>query len=333
MSKKPKSKPKSPVNDQTAKQVQKQAQKQGKSRAKANATAQSHWRKAGTALAIHGGAGPELGREYRAERLQLTQTILNGRDALLDGVCALDVVTMMVKALEASGLYAAGKGTAPNTDGVFEMDASIMDGATRKAGAVAALSGYKSAVDIARGVMERTPHVMLAGAGAAQFALAHNYADIPNPHDYFTPTAPQTPVDPGALAHGTVGAVARDAAGNLAAATSTGGVFFKLPGRVGDTPLIGAGTWADKRVAVSCTGQGEYFIRAAVAADVSARMVYGGQSLKKATKGALADMAAQGGEGGLIAVDSAGRIALPFTSPALKRAWITKNGEGRAQAY
>lgn len=286
-----------------------------------------------TALAIHGGAGPSPDADYTQQLAHLHDTVADGGVMLAAGAPALDVVAAMVKALEASGLYAAGKGTAPNTDGVFEMDASIMDGATRNAGSVAALSGYESAVDVARGVMDHTPHVMLAGAGAAQFAGAQGYAAISRPDDYFTPTAPQTPVDPGALAHGTVGAVARDTMGNLAAATSTGGVFFKLAGRVGDTPLIGAGTWADRRVAVSCTGQGEYFMRAAVAVDVSARMVYGGQSLKKATRGALGDMAAQGGEGGLIAVDAKGRIALPFTSPALKRAWLDRRGEPHAAAY
>ncbi len=285
------------------------------------------------ALVIHGGAGPSPDRDYTRELTHLRDVVAKGRDALGAAASSLDVVTDMVTTLEASGYYAAGKGTAPNTDGVFEVDASIMDGATRKAGAVAALTGFESAVQVARGVMERTPHVMLAGSGAAQFAAKQGFPAIADPEGYFTPTAPQTPVDPSALAHGTVGAVARDQHGHLAAATSTGGVFFKLPGRVGDTPLIGAGTWADTRVAVSCTGQGEYFIRAAVAADVAARIAYGRQSLDKATKGALADMAKQGGEGGLIAVDHRGRIAMPFTSPALKRAWIDRKGEPQSAAY
>ncbi len=285
-----------------------------------------------TSLVIHGGAGPDASRDYQKEVEHLRDVAAEGAVQLREGRTALDIAQHLVSVLEDSGLYAAGRGSGPNLEGVYEVDASIMDGASRRAGAVAALVGFESAVDVARAVMERTPHVMLAGLGAARFAAMEGFATIPDPHAYFTSTAPDEPPEPGTLAHGTVGAVVRDAEGRLAAATSTGGVFYKLPGRVGDTPLIAAGTWADERVAVSCTGQGEYFIRAAAAADVAARMTYGGQSLAKAAAGAVADMAKQGGEGGLIAVDRKGRIAMPFNAPVLKRAWLDRRGEPQAAA-
>ncbi|MDX2235605.1 MAG: isoaspartyl peptidase/L-asparaginase [Hyphomonadaceae bacterium] len=277
------------------------------------------------ALALHGGAGPTRERTYEREEAHM-RGVLDAAAAQLEaGVGALDVVTAAVAALEASGLHIAGKGASANADGVWELDAAVMDGPTRKAGAVAALVGFESPVAVARAVMDRTPHVLLAGAGAAAFASAQGFARIAEPAAYYTP-ATSRPVRPGELAHGTVGAVARDRSGRLAAATSTGGLLRKMPGRIGDTPLIGAGTWADKRCAVSCTGQGELFIRANVAADVSARMVYGGQSLHAAAAGALADMAQLGGDGGLIAVDAEGEITTPFVSDGMKRAMANADG-------
>jgi L-asparaginase/beta-aspartyl-peptidase (threonine type) len=173
--------------------------------------------------------------------------------------------------------------------------------------------------------MEKSPHVLLAGAGAAAFAKDQGLAPVTDPAAYYTPASSQFSA-PGDLAHGTVGAVARDKAGRLAAATSTGGVLRKRAGRVGDTPLIGAGTWADRRVAVSCTGQGEYFIRANVAADVSARMLYARQTVHAAAAGALADMAALGGDGGMIAIDCDGEIAVPFVSEGMKRGMANSTG-------
>lgn len=277
------------------------------------------------ALALHGGAGPTRERTYAREEAHM-RGVLDETAAMLDaGASALDAVTHAVQALEASGFHIAGCGADANADGVWELDAAIMDGATRKAGAVAALVGFESPVGVARAVMERTPHVLLAGAGAAAFAGREGFARVADPAAYYTPAVAR-PVKPGELAHGTVGAVAKDRAGGLAAATSTGGLLHKLPGRVGDTPLIGAGTWADGRCAVSCTGQGELFIRANVAADVSARIAYARQSLHAAAAGALADMAALGGDGGLIAVDAEGALAAPFVSDGMKRGLANASG-------
>lgn len=281
-------------------------------------------------IVLHGGAGPCRKDAYPAEEALLADLAARAFKAMSEGATALDAACAAVAALEDSGLFIAGRGASPNAAGDYELDAAVMDGSRRTAGAVASLIGYKSPIAAARAVMEHTPHVMLAGAGAAAFAAARALEPVADPSSYFTPSAGSRSVRPEDLAHGTVGAVARDASGGLAAATSTGGVLGKLPGRVGDSPLIGAGTWADERVAVSCTGQGEYFMRAAAAADVSARIRYGGQTLEEAAAGALADMARQGGDGGIIAIDAEGRMVLPFTSHGMKRAWT--DAEGRAHA-
>ncbi len=277
------------------------------------------------AMALHGGAGPVRDKTYEREEAHMRALLDEGAAMLDGGASALDVATAMVKALEASGFHIAGKGASANADGVWELDASIMDGATRKAGAVAALVGFESPIEVARAVMEKTPHVLLAGAGAVAFADKHAMRRVADPHAYYTPATSRL-VAPGELAHGTVGAVVKDKHGGLAAATSTGGLLNKMPGRIGDTPLIGAGTWADTRCAVSCTGQGELFIRANVAADVTARILYARQSLHAAAAGALADMAALGGDGGLIAVDADGEIATPFVSEGMKRAVANASG-------
>jgi L-asparaginase/beta-aspartyl-peptidase (threonine type) len=282
-------------------------------------------------LALHGGAGPTRSRTYEKEEAHMAALLDEGAGMLARGASALDVVEAMVKALESSGFHIAGKGAAANAAGVWELDASIMDGAARTAGAVSALVGYESPIAVARGVMERTPHVLLTSQGAAEFAAKHGFARI-DPASYYTPASSRL-VQPGELAHGTVGAVARDTQGRLAAATSTGGLLGKTPGRVGDSPLIGAGTWADKRVAVSCTGQGEYFIRANVAADVSARMAYAHQSVHAAGAAALADMAALGGDGGLIAIDAAGEVALPFVSEGMKRGVAKSDGTREVKTF
>ena len=202
-----------------------------------------------------------------------------------------------------------------------------MDGSTRKAGAVAALQGFKSPVLAARAVMDRTPHVMLVGEGAALFALDQGLEMIGDEAAWFTQAGQgEDNHPPGTLAHGTVGCCVLDAQGRLAAATSTAGVFGKMPGRVGDTAIPAAGSWADAGVAVSGTGQGEYFIRTAACAQVGWR-VGAGQSLAEATAAVIADIGSLGGDGGLIALDATGAIAHPFNSQGMKRAWLTTDGD------
>jgi isoaspartyl peptidase/L-asparaginase-like protein (Ntn-hydrolase superfamily) len=276
------------------------------------------------ALALHGGAGAIARRVYEREEAHMAELLDQGAAMLAHGQSALDVVTAMAEALEACGLHLAGKGAVPNAAGVVELDASVMDGLTRKAGAVAALVGFVSPVRVARGVMEKTPHVLLAGDGAAQFAGEQGFERVDDPATYYTPAASGITSAPAPM--GTIGAVARDRNGRLAAATSTAGVRGKMHGRVGDTPIIGAGCWADERAAVSCTGIGEYFMRVNAAADVSARIAYAGESLTDAASGVIDQVGRLGGQGGLIAVDADGNIAAPFDTQGMKRAIASSSG-------
>jgi len=276
------------------------------------------------ALALHGGAGNYIQSEQDAQIEHLRGVAEQGRTMLLGGASALDVVEALAVQLEDAGLYVAGKGTGPNSAGEYELDACIMDGDSRDVGAVAALKGYKNPVRVARAVLEHTPHVMLAGRGAETFAAHQNCQPVEKPLEYYVIRGVTRL--PHELDTGTIGVVARDNKGRLAAATSTGGLLGKMAGRIGDSPLPGAGCWADERVAVSCTGQGEYFIKAATAADISARMAYAKTPLADAAKGALADMKKQGGYGGVIALGQTGQPTMPFTSQGMRRAWIDADG-------
>lgn len=275
--------------------------------------ADSRW-----ALALHGGAGVEPGRSYaRAER-ELEKLVLDGERRLAAGDPAIEVVIDLVADMEASGLFVAGRGSGRNVLGEVELDASVMDGAARTCGAVAALQGVRSAIHAAKTVMRRSDHVLLVGAGASRFALDEGLDPIGDLDAWLTEPDGYDPAD-SAQTHGTVGAVALDQDGRLAAATSTGGVYNALPGRVGDTAVIGAGTWADDAVAVSCTGEGEAFLRAC-AAHAVARAVAAGQTPQSAADAVLAAVSERGGDGGLILVTAKGEVTMAFNTPGMKRA-------------
>jgi isoaspartyl peptidase/L-asparaginase-like protein (Ntn-hydrolase superfamily) len=291
-----------------------------------------------TVLAIHGGAGTMPRRAMTSARATayrqgLDEALSSGYELLQRGAPALDAAIAAVVAMEDSPLFNAGRGAVYNAEGRHELDAAVMDGATLRAGAVACVSRIRNPVLAARAVMEQSRHVLLAGKGAERFAREQGLKTAPA--SYF-----HTPERLAALKanlkshHGTVGAVALDRDGNLAAATSTGGYTGKLPGRVGDSPLVGAGTYADNRAcAVSGTGLGEAFIRALVAYDVAARMRYRGDSLPAAARAALANVARLGGDGGLVAVDRKGNVAMPFNSEGMYRAAVDRHGKRTIAIY
>lgn len=274
------------------------------------------------ALAIHGGAGPRVPRDEEPYREALAAALEAGWRALAGG--ALDAVQAAVELLEDSPLFNAGRGSVLTADGRVEMDAAIAS--ATGAGAVACVTRVRHPVRLARGVMERTPHLLVAGRGAEALAVEWDLETM-KPDWFVVPrererlartTAPET-----AAGGGTVGAVARDSGGALAAATSTGGVRGQLPGRVGDSPLLGAGTWADERCAVSATGDGEAVIRAVAGYEI-ARLVAAGAPLGDAADRVLReDVAAQGGTGGVIAIGAEGPPALRFTTAMMHRAWRT----------
>ncbi len=275
------------------------------------------------AFALHGGAGAIAGRNYAIVEEHLGDLTATCQAMLEDGKAALEVVEFAVMELENSGMYVAGRGSAPNSAGYVELDASIMHGPSREAGAVAALPGFENPICIARGVMEKTPHVLLAGTGAQAFAREHGYTEVLNPNEYYVLPVGVTEQDLNeSSAHGTVGAVALDRSGELAAATSTGGTFGKLEGRVGDTPLIGPGTWADDNIAISCTGIGEHIIRAGGAVSIACAYK-AGVALDAAVQDMLDEVKRLGGDAGVIAVSRDLGIAMPYNSDGMKRASVS----------
>jgi beta-aspartyl-peptidase (threonine type) len=313
-------------------------------------------------LVIHGGAGtitrknmtPEKEKAYQ-ESLQ--QALQAGYAVLKKGGTSMDAVEAAIHIMEESPLFNAGKGAVFTNEGKNELDASMMDGKTLKAGAVAGVTVVKSPITLARTVMEASEHVMLAGKGAEQFARERGL-EIVDPSYFYTETRfkqlnkakEEEKVqldhsgDKGSLDEniftegnkfGTVGAVALDAFGNLAAGTSTGGMTNKRWGRIGDAPVIGAGTYANNQTcAVSATGHGEFFIRSVVAYDISALMEYKGISLKQAAdEVVMKKLVQRGGEGGVIAVDAKGNVAMPFNSEGMYRGYIKADGKPTVLIY
>jgi len=280
-------------------------------------------------IAVHGGAGalprakltPAHEKRVRAalrEALEAGHRILRRRGS------ALDAVTAAVTVLEDSGVFNAGRGACVNAAGEVELDASIMDGRSQRAGAVAIVRNIRNPIVAARRVMERTPHVVLGGQGAERFARREGLALVSSKYFFSKRRA----------RHGTVGAVALDAHRNLAAATSTGGYTGKLPGRIGDSPIVGAGTWADNRsCAVSSTGTGEFFLRTAAAYDLAARMRYARLPLARAAAAALREVARLRGGGGFLALDRRGNLAMPFNTAGMYRAAVDRSGRVRVAIY
>lgn len=319
------------------------------------------------AIAIHGGAGTilrsSLTAEQEARYLEALRSIANaGNEVLAQGGSALDAVSLAVSLLEDCPLFNAGKGAVFTNAGTIEMDAAIMDGKNRRAGAVACVQNVRNPVRAARAVMEHSSHVLMAGKGAEEFLRQHGlsfedpsyfyteerYAQLQRArqasgvlldHDaanLLTATSAQetAPIDPDKK-FGTVGAVALDLHGNLAAATSTGGMTNKLPGRVGDTPVLGAGCYADNQTAaLSATGTGEAFMRSLALHDISEQMQYLGLSLEQAANNVVMNkLPLYEGQGGIIGIDRQGNIVLPFNTEGMYRAWQRLGEEATAAIY
>ena len=313
-------------------------------------------------LVIHGGAGTILKSNMTPEKEKLYKQGLQnaldaGNDILKKGGSALDAVEATIKILEDDSLFNAGKGAVFTNEGKNELDASIMDGKTLKAGAVAGVTNIKNPITAARAVMDKSEHVMMAGKGAEEFA-AMNGCETVNPSYFFTTqrwldlqeakkedslkalhkdstTGLLKQPDNHDYKYGTVGAVALDMDGNLAAATSTGGMTDKRYGRVGDSPIIGAGTYADNNTcAISCTGWGEYYIRLVMAKTISDKMQFAHESLKDAAdEMILKKLPALGGDGGLIAVDKNGNFVMSFDTDGMYRGYVKSSGESKIEIY
>ena len=275
---------------------------------------------------MHGGAGPVAGRDYSVVEDHLRELTEEGKARLEAGDAALDVVEYAVADMESSGLCVAGRGSAPNTAGYVELDASIMDGATRSAGAVAAIVGVVNPVSVARRIMQETPHVMLTGRGALAFAREQCLEEVADPDSYYVLPVGVYEGEIYEQKHGTIGAVALDKSGGLAAATSTGGIFGKLEGRVGDSPMIGAGTWADDDIGISCTGTGEHIIRAGGAISIACK-VKAGATAETAIDEMLVEVRRLGGDAGIIVVTRDGKIAMAYNSDGMKRASVSSGEE------
>jgi len=310
-----------------------------------------------TAIVIHGGAGTILKANMTDEteaayRAKLEEALRAGHAILEEGGASVDAVIAAVQIMEESELFNAGKGAVFTSEGTNELDAAIMDGATRNSGAVAGLKRVKSPIALARVVMEKSPHVMMIGMGAETYAEENSLEMVENSYFYterryrslqralereadassslpFDSSVPHDlPLSPNGDKYGTVGAVALDADGNIAAGTSTGGMTNKKFGRVGDVPVIGAGTYADNRTAgISATGHGEYFIRGVVAYDIASRMDYAGEDLNTAADAVVMDKLTElGGTGGIVALDRSGAIAMPFNTEGMYRGFIDVDG-------
>lgn len=285
-------------------------------------------------LVVHGGAGNIRRETMTAERdaayrAALEEALELGYAVLEDGGAALDAVEAVLRFFEDSPLFNAGKGAVFNKAGRNELDASIMDGASRQAGAVAGVTTIRHPISAARAVMEDSPHVLLAGPGAEAFAADAGLEMVPP--EYFRTERRWQQLqellarEAEGTHFGTVGAVALDREGRIAAGTSTGGTSNKLPGRIGDSPIIGAGTWADDSCGISSTGHGEFFIRYGVAHEICARARYTGISVAEAAREVIQEvLVGAGGEGGVIALDAAGTPVLEFNTSGMYRGWIAE---------
>lgn len=313
-------------------------------------------------MVIHGGAGTILKKNMTPEKeaaykATLTQALQKGYEAIQAGKTSLDAVEAAIHVMEDSPLFNAGKGAVFTHDGRNELDAAIMNGKTLEAGAVAGVTTIRSPISAARAVMEKSEHVMMAGPGAEQFARQSGL-EMVDPKYFWTQErwdglqkalredSVKSQLDHGSkksmrlgtvnpdYKFGTVGAVALDKMGNLAAGTSTGGMTNKKYGRIGDSPIIGAGTYANNATAgISCTGWGEFYIRCTVAHDISALMEYKGLPLQQAAQTVMDKVSKMGGDGGLIALDQQGHVAMPFNTEGMYRGTVTSDGHINIEIY